>query len=66
VTPELLANGAAVVSIIVALFASALLLGSYVVTQRSGVLTQCVWFGALLLLLATALAAGVVGLFLLG
>src|SRR5689334_13952823 len=51
VTPQLAANGAAVVSILVVLFAAPLLLGSYVVTQRSGVILQFVWFGGLVLLL---------------
>jgi hypothetical protein len=66
ITRELLANAAAAVSILSVLFASPLLLGSYVVVQRSGVLTQLVWFGLVLSLLAAALLAGIVGLILLG
>ena len=65
-TAELLANGAAVVSILLVLFASPLLLGSYVVIQRTGAVTQLLWFGAIALLLAGALAAGALGLVLLG
>jgi hypothetical protein len=61
-----LANAAAAISILLALFASPLLLGAYVVVQRSGALTQLVWFGGVLLLLAGALALGAVGLILLG
>lgn len=66
VTRELLANAAAVVSILTVLFASPLLLGAYVVVQRAGALGQFVWFGGLLVLLAGAMAAGLVGLVLLG
>ena len=65
-TRELLANAAAVVSILSVLFASPLLLGAYVVVQRSSTVMQCVWFGAVLLLLAGAVSAGLVGLVLLG
>lgn len=65
-TRELLANAAAVVSILSVLFASPLLLGAYVVVQRAGGLTQFVWFLAVLALLAGAVAAGLVGLILLG
>jgi hypothetical protein len=66
VTRELLANVAAVVSILSVLFASPLLLGVYVVVQRAGALIQFLWFGALLALLAGAASAGLVGLVLLG
>ena len=66
ITRELLANVVAVVSILMVLFVSPLLLGCYVVVQRAGAFTQLVWFGAVLLLLAGALAAGAVGLMLLG
>jgi hypothetical protein len=65
-TRELLANAAAAVSILGVLFAAPLLLGAYVVIQRGGAVLQFVWFGALLVLLAGALAAGLVGLVLLG
>lgn len=65
ITPELLANAAAVVSILLVLFASPMLLGSYVVVQRAGIVTQLVWFGAILTLLGGSLAAGVLGLVLL-
>jgi hypothetical protein len=64
-TPELLANAAAVVSILLVLFASPLLLGAYVVTQRAGALSQLVWFGGVLFLLTGALAFGTIGLVLL-
>ena len=66
VTRELLANAAAAISILTVLFASPLLLGAYVVVQRAGALVQLVWFGAVLGLLATAVAAALVGLVLLG
>jgi hypothetical protein len=66
ITPQLTANFAAVCSILVALLAGPLLLGSYVVTQRAGILTQFLWFGGLLALLATALVLGIAGLLLLG
>lgn len=66
VTRELLANAAAVISILMVLFASPLLLGCYVVVQRTGALTQLVWFGGVLVLLTGALAAGAVGMILLG
>ena len=65
-TRELLANAAAAVSILTVLFAAPLLLGCYVVVQRAGALTQLAWFSAVLALLAGALAAGLVGLILLG
>jgi hypothetical protein len=65
-TPELLATAAGVVSILAVLFAAPLLLGCYVVTQRTGLLTQLVWFGGVLMLLAGALVAGAVGLLVLG
>jgi hypothetical protein len=60
------ANAAAVISILTVLFASPLLLGSYVVVQRAGVVTQIVWFGSILLLLTGALLFGALGLILLG
>jgi hypothetical protein len=63
---ELLANTAAVVSILVVLFAAPLVLGSYVVVQRSRVAVQLVWFATLLLLLCGAFAAALLGLVLLG
>jgi hypothetical protein len=63
---ELLANTAAVVSILVAVFAAPLVLGSYVVVQRSGLAVQLVWFGTVLLLLCGAFATAVLGLLLLG
>jgi hypothetical protein len=66
ITRELLANAAAVTSILMVLFASPLLLGCYVVVQRAGALTQLVWFGGVLFLLTSALVAGAVGLVLLG
>ncbi len=66
VTRELLANAAAVASILSALFAGPLLLGAYVVVQRSGAVLQFVWFGLGLALLAAALGAGALGLLLLG
>ena len=65
-TPQLLANAAAVVSILLVLLASPLLLGCYVVIQRAGVFSQLAWFGAILLLLVAAVAAGGAGLVLLG
>jgi hypothetical protein len=65
-TRELLANAAAVVSILSVLFAAPMLLGSYVVVQRTGAITQLVWFGFVLFLLLAALLAGIVGLLLLG
>ncbi len=61
----LLANGTALVSILLALFAAPLLLGSYVVVQRAGAITQLVWFGGIFAILAAALAFGAVGLLLL-
>jgi hypothetical protein len=64
--PQLAANGAAVLSILIVLFASPLILGSYVVVQRGGVIIHLVWFGGLLVLLAGALAMGILGLLLLG
>jgi hypothetical protein len=66
VTPEFLANVAAAASILTVLFASPLLFGAYVVVQRSRALTHWVWFGLVLAMLAGALVAGLVGLFLLG
>lgn len=57
-----LAAAAAILSV---LFASPLILGSYVVIQRTGGLMQLVWFGFLVLLLGTAVALGALGLFLL-
>ena len=66
VTRDLLANAAAAVSILTVLFAAPLLLGAYVVVQRAGAITQFIWFSAVLGLLAGALAAGLVGLILLG
>jgi hypothetical protein len=66
ITRELLANVAGVMSILLVLVASPLLLGSYVVVQRVGAITQLVWFGGILLLLAGALVIGAVGLVLLG
>ena len=66
VTLPLLANGAAVISILLVLFASPLLLGSYVVVQRSGAMTQLLWFGAILALLGGAVLFGALGLVLLG
>jgi hypothetical protein len=57
ITRELLANAAAVVSILSVLFASPLLLGAHVVVQRSSLVTQLIWFGAVLSLLVGALAA---------
>jgi hypothetical protein len=66
VTRDLLANAAAAVSVLTVLFAAPLLLGAYVVVQRAGTLTQLIWFSAVLALLAGALAAGLVGLILLG
>ena len=65
-TRELLANVAAAISVLTVLFASPLLLGCYVVVQRAGAITQLVWFSAVLALLAGALAAGGMGLILLG
>jgi hypothetical protein len=65
-TPQALANAAAVISILLVLFASPLLLGCYVVVQRAGVFSQLAWFGAILLLLVAAVAAGAAGLVLLG
>jgi hypothetical protein len=65
-TPQLLANAAAVISILLVLLASPLLLGCYVVIQRAGAFSQLAWFGAILLLLAAAAAAGAAGLVLLG
>jgi hypothetical protein len=64
VSTQLLANGAAVSSILLVLFAAPLLLGSYVVVQRTGVTTQAVWFGGVLVLLTGAVVLGVVGLLL--
>jgi uncharacterized membrane protein YedE/YeeE len=66
VTRELLANAAGVLSILLVLLASPLLLGCYVVVQRAGAITQLVWFGGVLLLLAGALVIGAAGLVLLG
>jgi hypothetical protein len=66
ITRELLANAAAVLSILTVLFAAPLLLGCYVVVQRSGMATQLAWFSVVLVLLAGALVAGLVGLLLLG
>jgi hypothetical protein len=66
VTSYLLANAAAVVSILAVLLASPLLLGSYVVVQRAGVITQLMWFGGILLLLTSALVFGAAGLVFLG
>jgi hypothetical protein len=65
-TPQLLANAAAVISILLVLFASPLLLGCYVVIQRASVFNQLAWFGAILLLLGAAVVAGAAGLVLLG
>jgi hypothetical protein len=65
VTSELPANIAAVVSILMVLLASPLVLGCYVVIQRAGIITQLVWFGAILMLLAGALVIGGAGLVLL-
>ncbi len=62
----LLANGAAVVSILMALFAAPLLLGSYVVVQRAGAITQLVWFGSILVVLVGAVVFGALGLVVLG
>ncbi len=62
----LLANGAAVVSILMALFAAPLLLGSYVVVQRAGAVTQLVWFGGILAVLVGAVVFGALGLIVLG
>jgi hypothetical protein len=61
----LLANAAAVGSILLVLFASPMLLGCYVVVQRTGLLAQLMWFGAILALLVASIAAGSVGLLLL-
>lgn len=61
----LLANAAAVVCILLVLFASPMLLGCYVVVQRAGLLTQLTWFGAILALLVGSIAAGGLGLLLL-
>ena len=59
-TRELLANAAGVISILLVLFASPLVLGSYVVVQRAPALAQVAWFGALALgILTTLVAAGV-------
>jgi hypothetical protein len=66
ITRELLANAAAVTSILMVLFASPLLLGCYVVVQRAGAVTQLVWFGGVLCLLMGALVLGALGLILLG
>jgi hypothetical protein len=62
----ILANAAAVISILLVLFASPLLLGSYVVVQRASAVTQFLWFSAILGLLTAALVVGAVGLLLLG
>ena len=61
---QLLANAAGVITILLALFAAPLLLGSYVVVQRTGVVTQVLWFGSVLALLAGALVCGAIGLLL--
>ena len=66
VTRDLLANVAAAMSILTVLFATPLLLGAYVVVQRSGPLTQMVWFGTVIVLLTGAVVAGGIGLLLLG
>ncbi len=65
-TPELLANAAAVGCILLVLLASPMLLGSYVVIQGAGVVTQLAWFAAILGLLVAAVGAGTLGLILLG
>jgi hypothetical protein len=64
-TRDLLANAAGALSILSVLFAAPLLLGAYVVVQRSGALTHLLWFGVVLALLAAALLAGALGLILL-
>jgi hypothetical protein len=66
ITSDLLATAAAIVSILTALFAAPLLLGVYVVVQRTSMLTHLVWFGVILMLLAGALLAGAFGLILTG
>ena len=65
-TRELLANGAAAISILTVLFAAPLLLGSYTVVQRAGVIVQFAWFSSVLALLVAAFVAGLLGLILLG
>jgi len=66
VSRDLLANAAAVISLLTALFAAPLLFCCYVVVQRAGVISQLAWFSLVLVLLGGALAAGAVGLILLG
>ena len=66
ITRELLANVAAALSVLSVLFAAPLLLGAYVVVQRSATITHVVWFGAIVALLIVAVAAGLAGLVLLG
>jgi hypothetical protein len=63
---ETLANASGVACVLVALFAAPLLLGAYVVIQRSGALVQLAYFGFVLALLIGALALGVLGALLLG
>jgi hypothetical protein len=66
VTRELLANVAAAVVIVAVLFAWPLLLGAHVAVQRSSPATHVRWFGGIVALLVAAIAAGLVGLVLLG
>jgi hypothetical protein len=61
-TSQLLANAAGVITILLALFAAPLLLGSYVIVQRTGVVTHVVWFGGVLMLLMGAVVFGAAGL----
>lgn len=62
----LFANASAVICILLVLLAAPLLLGSYVVVQRGGAITQLVWFSSVLFLLVGALVFGAAGLVLLG
>ena len=63
---ELFANAAAALSLLTVLFAAPLVLGSYVVVQRRGVRVHLLWFAAIIVLLAAALASAFLGLLLLG
>jgi hypothetical protein len=65
-TPQLIANAAGIASILLVLFASPLLLGCYVVIQRSGVITQLIFLTGVVVLLLGALVFGAAGLLLLG
>ena len=60
-----MANAAGVGSVLLALFAAPLLLGAYVVVQRTGALIQFAYFGFVLALLVGAFALGIFGAMLL-